>query len=92
MGVGHGGIQDKVQRTECENTRHRNLIFGMLEGSESKSYFLCPLKSAGSHLAQGSGICQRGQTTASTMRASEPRTEYVGLEDELRQPIFCAQY
>ena len=26
------------------------------------------------------------------MRASESRTEYVGLEDELRQPIFCVQY
>ena len=48
FGVGHGEVQDKVQRTKCENTRHRNLIFGMLEGSESKSHFLCPLKSAGS--------------------------------------------
>ena len=25
------------------------------------------------------------------MCASKPRTEYVGLEDELRQPVFCAQ-
>ena len=48
MGVGHGEMQDKVQRTECENTRHRKFIFGMLEGFESKSHLICPLKSAGS--------------------------------------------
>mgnify|MGYP001163889338 CR=1 FL=1 len=42
-------------------------------------------------LAQGSGLCQRAQTAASALRASEPRSEYVGLEDEFRQPIFCAQ-
>ena len=45
--VGHGEVQDKVQRTECENTRHRKFIFGMLEGFESKSHLICPLKSAG---------------------------------------------
>ena len=48
VGVGHGEVQDKVQRTECGNARYRNSIFGMLEGSESKSHFLCPLKPAGS--------------------------------------------
>ena len=47
VGVGHGEVHDKVQRTECENAHHRNSIFGMLEGSESKSHFLCPLKPAG---------------------------------------------
>ena len=50
VGVGHGGVKDKVQRTECENKCHRNSIFGMLEGSESKSHFLSPLKSADSQL------------------------------------------
>ena len=40
VGVGHGGVKDKVQRTECENKCHRNSIFGMLEGSESKSHVL----------------------------------------------------
>ena len=48
MRVGHGEVQDEVQRTECENTRHRKFIFGMLEGFESKSHLICPLKSAGS--------------------------------------------
>ena len=43
MGVGRGEVEEKVQRTECENTSHRNLIFGMLEGPESKSHFFCPL-------------------------------------------------
>ena len=85
VGVGHGGVKDKVQRTECKNTCNWNSIFGMLEGSESKSRFLCPLKSAGSR------FWHRGLESASTMRASEPRTKYVGFEDEFRQPIFCAQ-
>ena len=43
IGVGHGEVQDKVQRTECENTRHREPVLGVLEDFESKSHFPCPL-------------------------------------------------
>jgi len=41
VGVGHGEVQDKVQRTECEDTCHRKSIFGMLECFELKSHFPC---------------------------------------------------
>ena len=61
VGVGHGEVQDKVQRTECENTRLRKSIFGMLECSESNCHFPCPQIRLLTILAQGSGICQWGK-------------------------------